>query len=76
MLVGEGAESGGLPIESEVGEALEFAARVAVGEAARQPVYPLSARAALAGGTGTGTGFAEFWADLAVYLDQGPRSRS
>ncbi|HUY48565.1 MAG TPA: dynamin family protein [Streptosporangiaceae bacterium] len=55
---------------SELAEALEFAARVA-GEAAGRlvRVYPLSARAALAGGADPG--FTAFRADFTAYLEQG-----
>ena len=56
----------------EIEEAVNFAARVA-GEAAGRPVriYPLSARAALAGGRGADPGFAVFRDDFGAYLDQG-----
>ncbi len=59
----------------ELEEALAFAARVA-GEAAWRPVrvYPLSARAALAGGRGADPGFAAFWDDFTAYLDRGRAS--
>lgn len=55
---------------SELAEALEFATRV-VGEAAGRPlwVYPLSARAALAGADEPG--FAAFAADFGEYLATG-----
>jgi GTP-binding protein EngB required for normal cell division len=59
----------------ELAEALDFATQVA-DEAAGQParVYPLSARAALAGGVSADPGFAAFWADFAAYLDRGRAS--
>ncbi len=58
---------------SELAEALEFTARVA-GEAVGRPtrIYPLSARAALAGGADPG--FAAFAQDFAGYLEQGRTS--
>ncbi len=56
--------------DSELGEALEFTARVA-GEVSGRPVrvYPMSARAALTGQADPG--FAAFSADFAAYLDRG-----
>lgn len=64
-----GQREGARP-ENELAEALEFTARVA-GEAAGRPmwVYPMSARAALAGEDNPG--FATFAADFSRYLETG-----